>query len=206
VGEPTIKSVPAALISYTGASFYVLEGFDDFLDDAGNILNPWIAMDEVEYESDRNRRPNREGVYWMGEQALDLVLRYGLSRRQVKLICHSDFQPASGHLVDLTLFSTEPQPDRRGVTPPLRIGFRLRLKATAAKNPSLVALDWEVEKLTDGPAPEEGAKFGQFPRTAERIHVGSGVIPVCGTLLWFHREQDHRGYYVLLRVSSLREP
>lgn len=202
--EPRITSVPAALISHTGASFYILEGRDDFFDDSGNkILNSRLPRSELEYDFNRDRIPERQGVYWMGEQGLEVVLRYGLSRRQLRLIGHADFQPASGHPAEVTLFNSDPDPDRRATPHTKRTGFRIRLKATTCKKPDLVELDWDVEMLTDGPAPEDGAQSGQFPRTIERIHVGSGVLPMFATLMWFHRVEGDRGYYVLLRVSSV---
>lgn len=194
--EPTITSVPAALIAHTGASFYILEGWDDFLDDGGDMLFLRIP----------DRQNNNEvwatspNASWLGEQGLAVALRYGLSRKQIKLIGHVDFQPLPGCPVEVSLFNPDPVGDRKQ-----RIAFRVRLKATTAKNPNLVALEWEVEKLTDGPAPEEAARPGQFPRTAERIDVGSGVIPFGATLLLFHRDHDHRGHYVMLRIASLQE-
>src|SRR5262245_59623649 len=52
--KPTIRSVPPALLADSGASLYVLEGRDDWVDELGPELPKWI-----------------------GPQALEKILRYG---------------------------------------------------------------------------------------------------------------------------------
>ena len=202
--EPPLREVPGALISHAGVSFYVLEGRDDLLDDGNDFLIHRIPRDESEYDFDHDRIPESKGVSWMGEQGLHLILRWGLSKKRARLLGHADFQPVSGYSTEMTLFDTDPKTTKSGEEK--RIAFRVRLKATKCKNPDLVSVEWEVGKLTDGPAPEESGRPGQFPRVEERIHVGSGVVPFGATLMWFHREEGPRGHYLLLRLSSLERP
>ena len=205
--DPPYRSVPGAFLSDTGASLYVLEAFDDWLDDGNDILNHTIPRDERDYEFfDRENPPERvqnKDTSWMGEQPLRLILRWGLSKEtsKARFIGHADFQPKSGHTANLIVYDPMPGPLESGGRK--RTAFRIRLKATLCKNPKLIALEWEGEKLTDGPDLEEAGRPGQFPRTSERINLGSGVLPAGATLFMHHRKEANRSYFLLLRIASV---
>ena len=107
--------------------------------------------------------------------------------------------------MEVTLFNpdAEVRPDTKDAR---RVGFRVRLKANRIKNPNYVGIEWEAEKLTDGPAPDdENGKPGEFPRSVERIAGGSCRLPLGGTLFMHHPKGAHREYILLLRIASLEE-
>ena len=216
--EPTIKSVPAALIADSGASLYVLEAWDDWLDDgntdmifnripSGGHDSEGSGFSDIDEQADLPMGPeSSSNTHWMGEHALHFVLRHGLSQKRVRLIGHADFQPASGCPMEVTLFNpdAEPRPDPNDAR---RVGFRVRLKTSWSKSPHSVAVEWEAERLMDGPAPgHERRKPGEFPRAVERIAGGSGQLPLGGTLFMRHPKGDRRVYILLLRIASLKEP
>ncbi|HKS16219.1 MAG TPA: hypothetical protein VJU16_02850 [Planctomycetota bacterium] len=204
--DPEIASFPGVLIAHAGASLYVLEASDDWLDDGNDFLIRTIPRDERDYESfDRANPPERfqnKDTSWMGEQALEMVLRWALKKTKARLIGHVDFQPRSGHLIEVTLFSLDSE-SGGGPDGAKRTGFRVRLKATSCKNPALVNVEWEADKLTDGPRADDRGRPGQFPRTSERINLGSGVLPSGATLFMHHRKEANRSYFLLLRIASL---
>jgi hypothetical protein len=206
--QPPYRSVPGAFLSDTGASLYAIEAFDDWLDDGRDLLSHTIPRSEEDYRffdpADPPTRVQNKGTSWMGEQALRLVLRWALSRETSKanFIGHSDFQLKSGHPITLTLFNPVPEYPQPGA-PGNRTAFRVRLKATSCKDPDLVSLEWEAEKLTDGPDTEEAERPGQFPRTCERINLGSGVLPRGATLFMHYPKGSNRSTYLLLRIASV---
>jgi len=123
IAEPTIKSVPPALIADSGASLYVVEGRDDVIEDWGG------------------KEPE-----WLGPEALKKVLKYALTQKDLILVGHADFQVAEGIPTEVTLFN----PDSKGHrSTDGNIGFRIRLKATTAADAKKCALEWEAEQLTD---------------------------------------------------------
>ena len=123
VAEPTIKSVPPALIADSGASFYVLEGRDDFFDD-------W-----------KGGPPECIGLV-----ALKNVLKYALTQKDLILVGHADFQIAEGIPTEVTLFN----PDSKGHhSTDDSIGFHIKMKATYTADARVFTLDWEAEQLTD---------------------------------------------------------
>lgn len=209
--EPTIKSVPAALITASGASLYVLEGPENWLDEfdvasripanARGISSPLSGTDDT---ADPPAKSSwSKDTWFMAEYTLGLMLRHGLSRKHVSLIIHADFQPASGWPTDVTIFNPESEPPS-GSRASRRVGFRIRLKATQNTDPELVALDWEGEMLTDVSGTEEKGRPGQFPRVIEKLGEGSGTLPFGATLLMRHPRGGGREYLLLLRVASLK--
>jgi hypothetical protein len=182
VEPPTIKSVPPALIADSGASLYVFDGPDDWLDDGGDMLI--------------NPKPSP----WMGDRALRLVLRTGLSHKAVRFVGHADFQPTSGFPTEVTLFNPDAEAHLQGAEM-RRVGFRVRLMAAFSKELDQVDLEWSAEQLTDVPG-----KRGETRREVESIGSGSGTFPLGAALLLRHSKWDDRVYILLIRIASLQEP
>lgn len=212
--EPAIKSVPAALIADSGASLYVLEGWDDWPDDCDMLLNSvpvggydigGVGFTDIDEKADPQSDPApSSNVKWMGEQALKLVLRHGLSQKRVSLLAHADFQPGAGLPVEVTLYKPESEGGPGGES--MRKAFRLRMKATA-KGQSYADLSWEAELLTDRPSSADSCgRPGHFARVSERIDGGSTTLPFGGTLFMHHPIGGHRSYILLLRIASLKDP
>jgi len=185
--EPTIHTVPASLIADFGASFYVLEGWEDWLDDASGI----------------DVRIPPSGAVEIGEQDLGLVLRFALSQKKVTLVGHADFQPPSGCPTEVTLFKPDAEMAGGGKAP-RRVGFRIRLNASPGPDPRFIAIEWEALKLTD--SPEENPAPRGSPRAAESIAKASGTMPLGAALLLRHSRGDRRAYFLILRIASLKEP
>jgi hypothetical protein len=183
VEEPTIRSVPPALIAETGASLYIVEAPDDWLDDGGMIFQ--VAPAESD-PSPIGPKPSTN-AQWLGEQAFSLVLRTALSQKSVQFIAHADFQPWAAYPSEVTLFSPDVMK---------RVGFRVKLKASPTEHPEYAAIEWEAEQLTDGPK----------GRIATPISKGACRLPYRGTVMMHHRKDDHRFYALLLRLTSLRNP
>lgn len=171
--------MPTPLIADSGASLYVLDGPDDWLDDGGDMLiNPKPAP-------------------WMGDRALRHVLRYGLSHKAVRFVGHADFQPTSGFPTEVTLFNPDAEAHLHR-TELGRVGFRVRLKAAFSKELDQVDVEWAAELLTDF----TGTR-GETRREVEKIDSGSGTFPLGAALLLRHPKGDDRVYILLLRIASL---
>jgi hypothetical protein len=195
IEEPTIKSVPPQLIADSGASLYVFECPDDLLDDDSKLFQR--TPDEKD-DPPVGPKPS-SNTQWLGEQALERVLRYSLSQKQgiVTFIGHADVQPLSGWPMEVTLFN--PDADVR----PAKVGFHVRFTATSTEHPQYVSIEWEAEKLTYTPDSKE--VLGKIRRAKERIAGGTCKLPLRATLLMHCRKEGGRIYLVLLRITSLKE-
>jgi len=200
IEEPTIKSVPPQLIADSGASLYVFECPDDFLDDS----SPDIINRPAHEKDDPAVGPkSSSNTQWIGEQALGLILRHALSRKPgiVTFIGHADFQPLAGWPMEVTLFNPDALPaSPRGE----RVGFHVRFTASKTDNPEYMSIEWEAKKLTDITDPK--IEQGKIKRVEERIAGGSCRLPWRATLMMHHRREGSRIYLVLLRITSLKEP
>jgi len=199
IEEPTIKSVPPQLIADSGASLYIFECPDDFLDDNSMLFQR--APDEKD-DPPVGPKPS-SNTQSLGEQAFEWVLRHSLSQKQgiVSFIGHADFQPLSGWPMEVTLFNPDALPATQRAE---KVGFHVRFTASSTDNPNYVNIEWETEKLTDTPGPKN--EPGKISRAKERIAGGSCKLPVRATLLMHHRREGSRMYLVLLRITSLKEP
>lgn len=200
IEEPTIKSVPPQLIADSGASLYVFECPDDFLDDDSMLFQ------RAPHEKDDppvGPKPS-SNTQWLGEQAFERVLRYSLSQKQgiVSFIGHADFQPLSGWPMEVTLFNPDALPASQRAE---KVGFHVRFTASSTDNPNYVSIEWEAEKLTDSPGPRN--ELGKTSRARERIAGGSCRLPWKASLIMMHhRKVVNRMYLLLLRITSLKEP
>ena len=184
---PTIATVPPQLIAESGASLYVLDGPDDWLDDGDDMLI--------------NPKPSP----WVGERGLKHLLRFGLSHKAVRFVGHADFQATAGYPTEATLFNPDSEAHLQG-TEMRRVGFRIRVKAAYSDDRKDVDVEWEAEQLTDVPgAVGRDGKRGEYRRTVEKIDSGSGRFPLGAALLMRHPKWDGKVYILLLRIASLKE-
>ncbi len=188
VEDPTITLVPPALIAESGASLYVLDGPEDWLDDGGGkFIRPGPSP-------------------WLDLPGLRHVLRYGLSHKAVRFIGHADFQPTSGFPTEVTLFNPDAEAHLQG-TEARRVGFRVRLKAAPSRDPGHIDLEWEADQLTDIPgAGGRDGRRGETRRVVDKISSGKETFPIGASLLLRHPKWDDRVYILLLRIASLKEP
>lgn len=177
IEKPTIRFVPPALIADSGASLYVLEGRDD-----------WV--DELELD-----RPA-----WIGPEALKKVLRYGLSQKDLILVGHADFQPAEGIPTEATLFNPD-SPGHPARSDQGSVGFRVKVTAKSAADAKNCRIEWTAEKLAD-----IAAKGKETRRDVARIGEGTHTIPFGAALVIRHAIGEGREYALLLRIASLEEP
>ncbi|HKS16220.1 MAG TPA: hypothetical protein VJU16_02855 [Planctomycetota bacterium] len=188
VEDPTIRSVPPQLVAETGASLYVLDAPDDWLEDnTDKLINP---------------KPSP----WMGVRALRHVLKYGLSHKQVRFVGHADFQPTSGYPTEVTLFNPDAEAHLKG-DEMRRVGFRVRMKAVFSREPDCIDLEWAAEQLTDIPGTVgRDGKRGETRREVEKIGSGTGTYPLGAALFLRHPKWGDKVYILLLRIASLGQP
>jgi hypothetical protein len=125
-----------------------------------------------------------------------------LSHQQIRFVGHADFQPTSGFPTEVTLFNPDAEAHLQG-SEMRRVGFRIRMKATFAKEADQIDLEWVAEQLTDKPV---DGKRGETKRTVEKIDSGSGCFPIGASLLFRHPKWDDKVYIILLRIASLESP
>lgn len=175
VEKPTITSVPAALIPDKGASLYLIEAFDDWLDDGCDI--------GLTIETPKN-------TILIGEQALTLVLRSALSQKSVEFKAQGDFLITSGRPTEVTLADPE------GLEKSPYVGFHMKLEASHGRSAEYVNLKWSAQALmTDARGNE----------IVEPIAEGSGEYPYRATLLMRRHKTKDRSHFLLLRIASLAE-
>ena len=175
--EPTIKSVPAALIPESGASLYIIEAPDDWLDDCSSTFL-WLTKDAPENSA------------WMGDQAFSLILRLALSRREVSYKAQGDFLITSGHPTEATL--TDPE----SIDAPLIVGFHAKLNASLGRRPGYINMEWLAQILTTD---KKGTE------TAVTISEGKDEVGLPAALAMWRRKTKDRSYFLLLRIASLEE-
>jgi hypothetical protein len=174
--EPTIKAVPATLIPDSGASLYLIEAPDDWLDDTAHDIALTIKAPK--------------NTIWIGEQTLKEVLRYALSRKEVSFKAQGDFLITSGCPVEATL--THPE----SVDAPPPVGFHVKLTASYSKSPGYFDYELAASIVTTN---RKGIE------TADTIAEGGGKAPLRATLLMSRIKAADRGYFLLLRISTLEK-
>jgi hypothetical protein len=197
-GPPRESATPR--VADSGASLYVFECRDDWLDDGGQKI-----FQVSPYEADERAigpKPSSR-AQWIGNVGLRLLLRAVFRRPsdRARLIGHADFEPVAGVLSETTVFNPMAEAARQVHEP--RVGFRVKLRASPAGE--YFAIEWEAETLEDGPdVYGENGIPESLPRAIKRISGGACQLPPTASLIMQYRIQEDRVYSLILRLTSVR--
>jgi hypothetical protein len=174
--EPTIATVPPALIAEAGVSLYVFEG-------PGEWWKPSVAEGRIT------------------PAALKELLRHGLSHKSVILVGHADFLATSGFPAEATLFNpdSEAHKPRSGSA---HVGFRIWIKAAHSKTAGACDVEWKAEKLTDrtGKNREIQRDVDVIAQGSQELAFGEGIL-IPGP-----ESRPGREFTLVLRITSLEKP
>jgi len=187
-------------IAASGASLYLLETRDDWLNDVDVNIVGGLPVGGFASEANANIRMSQPfepqggtcqpftDFLWTGEQGLLVLLRYARSKAGNLLVSQADFRLVSGSPVEITLYNlnTGIENDKNLEN---RVAFRVRLTATPAKNPNYCVLKLNAEKRADG--------------VAQSIAEESLTLCFGSTILIHHRKNSHRFHVLMLHIASL---
>jgi hypothetical protein len=180
----------------SGASVYIIEASDDWLDDGMDILS---------------RSPDAGTAFCVGEQALQIILRVAARGRAARLVRVEDFEPQAGVLTPLSfpepVSYMVPSPDgkyelRRH---PETAGYEFSMLPLLSSDSKYATVMYSLRRRCANLSKIPGTDLAAGAPAFEEVwlHSGRTAIPIGGALLWNCPKGEGRSDVIILHLASV---
>jgi hypothetical protein len=194
---PPEKPWPEIEPHSTGATLYMVEANQDWLDDGGpDILNPGQQSHDV---------------FWVGEQALRIMLRVIARGKNARLLAGKRFEPRGGVLSEIFLPEAV---DYMAALPDGKFelrrhresaGFKLSMTPLVSADGNYAAVVYSLRRrcAIRAKLPGTGFSAGEPEFEDAWLESGQATLPLGGSLLFCATKGSPRVLLVLLHVATV---